>query len=170
MAEDVPALRDIKPGGKEHPIDRMLSDGEKVTLGGTTLIAHLTAGPHPRLHDMDHARRRKAADLQRRVRVQPARARKRHAGRRGRVHRTFPSLPRAALRRAAWRSSGAVQHDREARAAQAAAPIRSSIPRIAGWRRTSRKRCCAPSSPRDLNHEGTMVSKDTNFFCAKAYS
>ena len=27
MAEDVPALRDIKPGGKEHPIDRQIKDG-----------------------------------------------------------------------------------------------------------------------------------------------
>src|SRR6478672_2096914 len=39
MAEDVPALRAMKPGGKEHPIDRVLHDGESVTLGGTTLVA-----------------------------------------------------------------------------------------------------------------------------------
>lgn len=44
MAEDVPALQAIKPGGKEHPIDKMLRDGESVTLGGTTLVAHLTPG------------------------------------------------------------------------------------------------------------------------------
>ena len=44
MAEDVPALQAIKPGGKEHPIDRLLYDGDQVTLGGTTLVAHLTAG------------------------------------------------------------------------------------------------------------------------------
>ena len=44
MREDVPALEAIKPGGKPHPIDRMLRDGEEVTLGGTTLVAHLTAG------------------------------------------------------------------------------------------------------------------------------
>jgi metallo-beta-lactamase class B len=44
MAEDVPALRAIKPGGKEHPIDKELHDGEAVTLGGTTLVAHLTPG------------------------------------------------------------------------------------------------------------------------------
>jgi hypothetical protein len=44
MAEDVPALRAIKPGGKEHPIDQELHDGEAVTLGGTTLVAHLTPG------------------------------------------------------------------------------------------------------------------------------
>ncbi len=44
MAEDVPALQAMKPGGKEHPIDKILHDGEKVTLGGTTLVAHLTAG------------------------------------------------------------------------------------------------------------------------------
>jgi metallo-beta-lactamase class B len=44
MAEDVPALQAMKPGGKEHPIDRVLHDGDKVTLGGTTLVAHLTPG------------------------------------------------------------------------------------------------------------------------------
>lgn len=44
MAEDVPALQAMKPDGKEHPIDRVLHDGETVTLGGTTLVAHLTAG------------------------------------------------------------------------------------------------------------------------------
>ena len=44
MREDLPALEAIKPGGKAHPIDRMLRDGEEVTLGGTTLVAHLTAG------------------------------------------------------------------------------------------------------------------------------
>jgi metallo-beta-lactamase class B len=44
MAEDVPALQAIKPGGKEHPIDRILHDGDEVALGGTTLVAHLTPG------------------------------------------------------------------------------------------------------------------------------
>jgi len=44
MAEDVPALQDMKPGGKQHPIDKMLHDGETVTLGQTTLTAHLTPG------------------------------------------------------------------------------------------------------------------------------
>jgi len=44
MAEDVPALQKIMPGGKPHPIDRILHDGDQVTLGGTTLVAHLTPG------------------------------------------------------------------------------------------------------------------------------
>jgi metallo-beta-lactamase class B len=44
MAEDVPALQAMKPGGKEHPIDRILHDGDHVTLGGVTLVAHLTPG------------------------------------------------------------------------------------------------------------------------------
>lgn len=44
MAEDVPALRAMKPGGKVHPIDGILQDGDTVTLGGTTLTAHLTPG------------------------------------------------------------------------------------------------------------------------------
>src|ERR1700733_2086452 len=44
MAEDVPALEAMKPGGKTHPIDKILHDGDQVTLGGTNLIAHLTPG------------------------------------------------------------------------------------------------------------------------------
>jgi metallo-beta-lactamase class B len=32
------------PSGKPHPVDRVLKDGEQVTLGGTTLTAHLTPG------------------------------------------------------------------------------------------------------------------------------
>jgi metallo-beta-lactamase class B len=44
MAEDVPALQAMKPGGKPHPIDRVLHDGDQVTLGGMTLVAHLTPG------------------------------------------------------------------------------------------------------------------------------
>ena len=44
MAEDVPALQAMKPGGKPHPIDRIIHDGDQVSLGGTTLTAHLTPG------------------------------------------------------------------------------------------------------------------------------
>jgi metallo-beta-lactamase class B len=44
MAEDVPALEAMTPGGKTHPIDKVLHDGDSVTLGGTTLVAHLTPG------------------------------------------------------------------------------------------------------------------------------
>jgi metallo-beta-lactamase class B len=44
MSEDAPALEAMRPGGKAHPIDRLLRDGDTVTLGGTTLVAHLTAG------------------------------------------------------------------------------------------------------------------------------
>jgi metallo-beta-lactamase class B len=47
MAEDVPLLQAMKPGGKEHPIDRVLHDGDAVTLGGATLVAHLTSGHTP---------------------------------------------------------------------------------------------------------------------------
>jgi metallo-beta-lactamase class B len=47
MAEDVPALQALKPGGKEHPIDRIIHDGDLVALGGTTLVAHLTPGHTP---------------------------------------------------------------------------------------------------------------------------
>jgi metallo-beta-lactamase class B len=44
MEQDVPALQNIKPGGKTHPIDRILHDGDIVALGGMTLVAHLTPG------------------------------------------------------------------------------------------------------------------------------
>ena len=44
MRQDVERLRTMRPGGKEHPIDRILDDGDEVTLGDTTLIAHRTAG------------------------------------------------------------------------------------------------------------------------------
>jgi metallo-beta-lactamase class B len=44
MEQDVPALQTMKPGGKPHPVDKVLHDGDQVTLGGSTLTAHLTAG------------------------------------------------------------------------------------------------------------------------------
>jgi metallo-beta-lactamase class B len=44
MAEDVPALMKIRPEDKPHPLDRTLHDGDEVKLGGTTMVAHLTAG------------------------------------------------------------------------------------------------------------------------------
>ena len=47
MEQDVPLLRKMTPGNKPHPIDHVLKDGEQVTLGGTTLVAHLTAGHTP---------------------------------------------------------------------------------------------------------------------------
>jgi metallo-beta-lactamase class B len=47
MEQDVPWLRKMTPGGKPHPIDKILKDGEQVTLGDTTLTAHLTGGHTP---------------------------------------------------------------------------------------------------------------------------
>jgi metallo-beta-lactamase class B len=47
MEQDVPWLRKMTPGGKPHPIDHVLKDGEQVTLGDATLVAHLTAGHTP---------------------------------------------------------------------------------------------------------------------------
>src|SRR5258706_421704 len=44
MAEDAPALKELKPGGKEHTIDKLLKDGDILKLGATTLTAHLTPG------------------------------------------------------------------------------------------------------------------------------
>src|SRR6185436_14416003 len=40
MAEDVPALQAMKPGGKEHPIDKVIHDGDVITLGNARLVAH----------------------------------------------------------------------------------------------------------------------------------
>ncbi|HEX5226916.1 MAG TPA: hypothetical protein VFW44_04365, partial [Bryobacteraceae bacterium] len=39
MEQDVPALMKIMPGGKPHPLDKTLHDGDEVKLGGTTLVA-----------------------------------------------------------------------------------------------------------------------------------
>jgi metallo-beta-lactamase class B len=45
MEQDVPALKAMKvPSGKTYSVDRVLKDGEQVSLGGTTLTAHLTPG------------------------------------------------------------------------------------------------------------------------------
>lgn len=44
MAEGVEGLRNVKPGGKEHPIDKVIHDGDTITLGGMTLTARLIAG------------------------------------------------------------------------------------------------------------------------------
>jgi metallo-beta-lactamase class B len=44
MAEDVPAIKNIKSNGREHPIDKILHDGDVVSLGGMNLTAHLNPG------------------------------------------------------------------------------------------------------------------------------
>src|SRR5262249_19699532 len=44
MQEDVAAAKAITPGGKVHPIDAAIQNNHEVTLGGTTLTAHLTPG------------------------------------------------------------------------------------------------------------------------------
>jgi metallo-beta-lactamase class B len=45
MAEDIPALSSMRtPSGRARPQYEAIHDGDKVTLGGTTLIAHLTPG------------------------------------------------------------------------------------------------------------------------------
>lgn len=42
--KDEEATRAFRPGGKEHPIDRLVDDGDTVSLGGTTLTAHEMPG------------------------------------------------------------------------------------------------------------------------------
>jgi len=41
---DEAKTKDFHPAGKEHPIDRLVDDGDTVTLGGTTLTAHIMPG------------------------------------------------------------------------------------------------------------------------------
>ncbi len=44
MEEDVAGWQRMNRGDGDIPIDRILHDGEEVTLGGTTLVAHRTPG------------------------------------------------------------------------------------------------------------------------------
>jgi metallo-beta-lactamase class B len=44
VAEQVAGLERMKPGGKVHPIDQVIEDGEQVVLGGEALTARLTPG------------------------------------------------------------------------------------------------------------------------------
>lgn len=41
---DADKTRTFHPPGKEHPIDRLVDEGDTVSLGGTTLTAHLMPG------------------------------------------------------------------------------------------------------------------------------
>ncbi|HXE62202.1 MAG TPA: subclass B3 metallo-beta-lactamase [Bryobacteraceae bacterium] len=41
---DADKTKEFRPGGKPHPIDRLIDEGETVSLGGTTLTAHLMPG------------------------------------------------------------------------------------------------------------------------------
>jgi metallo-beta-lactamase class B len=41
---DADKTKEFRPGGKEHPIDRLVDENETVSLGGTTLTAHLMPG------------------------------------------------------------------------------------------------------------------------------
>ena len=41
---EVEKTKEFKPKGKEHPIDRIVDEGDTVSLGGTTLTAHVMAG------------------------------------------------------------------------------------------------------------------------------
>jgi metallo-beta-lactamase class B len=41
---DAEKTREFRPGGKVHPVDRLVEEGDTVALGGTTLTAHLMPG------------------------------------------------------------------------------------------------------------------------------
>lgn len=47
MAEDLPLWRDARPDDRTTPVDRVLHDGDRVRLGGETLIARRTPGHTP---------------------------------------------------------------------------------------------------------------------------
>lgn len=42
--KEVPVVEKMRPGGKDHPIDRMVDDGDRVSLGGAVLTAHELPG------------------------------------------------------------------------------------------------------------------------------
>jgi metallo-beta-lactamase class B len=41
---DLEDTKKFQPGGKVHPVDRVIDDGDTVSLGGTTLTAHVMPG------------------------------------------------------------------------------------------------------------------------------
>lgn len=47
MAEDIPLLRRMDSNGKPHPDAEPLADGDRITLGGSTLVARRTPGHTP---------------------------------------------------------------------------------------------------------------------------
>jgi metallo-beta-lactamase class B len=58
---DAPATAEFRPGGKDHPIDRLVDDGEAVTFGGTTLTAHIMPGHTKGLSCLDRRTLKKTA-------------------------------------------------------------------------------------------------------------
>src|SRR5437016_1029855 len=154
MAEDIPALKEIRPGGKDHPIDKMLHDGESVTLGGTTLVAHLTPG-HTRgcttwtLKAQENGRPTTSSSsaasapipdsdswTTRRRRTSPMNSSGRSRWRaRCRAMCHWARIPACTTSKRSTRSSGR------------AARIRSSIRRDTSSKWTSTRRCSAPAWP-----------------------
>ena len=63
MAEDVPALKAMKPEGKEHPVDRIIHDGDTVALEGFTHLIPFDAG-----HEVIRQGRRDSQDARTRPR------------------------------------------------------------------------------------------------------
>ncbi len=121
MAEDVPALRAMRPGGKEHPIDRVLHDGarrhdaRRVSDGGA----------HSWLHDLDAAGAGGRETLRRGHHRQLRHESGFHAGEqhggardRGGVQPRVQGRARPAVRRAARIAPGHVQPGREVREAR----------------------------------------------------
>ncbi|MBM3773430.1 MAG: MBL fold metallo-hydrolase [Acidimicrobiia bacterium] len=78
MQEDVAALQAITPGGKVHPIDRVLHDGDKVTIGGHNPRRASDRWPHTRCHNVDHGSAGRRQVVQCGVCVELPRSRKGH--------------------------------------------------------------------------------------------
>jgi metallo-beta-lactamase class B len=55
MDGDVAEVESTRPGGPGAHVDRVLHDGDTVTLGGSIMTAHLTPGTHKGLYDVDDA-------------------------------------------------------------------------------------------------------------------
>ena len=127
---------------KPCQVDRVLEDGDEVKLGGVDPGRPPDARPHPRLHHLDLAGRRRRQDLRRRRHRQPQRQPRLSAGRqqglsrdRRRLRQDLRGPQGAPLRRLPRRPRRLLRHDREVRARQErgrAEPVRRprGLPRL----------------------------------------
>ena len=148
MAEDVPAMEAIKPGGKDHPIDRSATRRrDRDARRHASLVAHLTPGHTPGARRGRWQCRRaarpstwsSAAAIARRERsVRRWRA---SSTVRSRASGPFPVTSRLGDHPAQSQPGGQVRPGEAGRSR-----ILSSTRPAAGWKPTSRRRCSAPSS------------------------
>ena len=96
MAEDVPALMQMMPGGRKHPIDGVLHDNDTVNIGNTRLYARLTAGHTRGATTFTTQVTEGREDVRRRLFFEPAGGR-RHAGDRRGIRSDVSDCPRPAV-------------------------------------------------------------------------